>query len=114
MSKTAIVFIAAFGSLNPVLAKLGFPLAVSVAWHWGHLNVLHAIRALLEAGVLVRGATRLIEEAHRLLLWRESWRERRTSRLESGARRDKGRSRCLDAGHELAESRREWVSLGAE
>ena len=114
VSKTAIVFVAAFRSLNPVLAKLGFPLAVSVAWHWDHLDVLHAIGALLEAGVLVRGATRLIEEAHGLLLWRESWRERRTSRLESGARRHKGRSRCLDAGHKFAESRSEWVGLGAE
>ena len=114
VGKTAIVFVATFGSLNPVLAKLGFPLAVRVAWHWVHLEVLHAMRALLEAGVLVRGATRLIKEAHRLLLWRESWRERRTSRLESAGRRNKGRSRCLDAGHEFAESRLEWVSLGAE
>ena len=67
VSKSTIIFISALCCLNPVLAKLCFPLAISIAGHRHHLDVLHLVLALMKAHVLRLGHNWLIIEAHRLL-----------------------------------------------
>ena len=112
MSKTAFVFIPTLGCLDPVLAEFSFVLAIGIARH--HLNVLHAVGIGLEAHLLLLMAMRVVAEAHRLLL---AWRERlnkSAAGLESRSTWDERWGRCLDARHELGDSRFEWVSLGAE
>ena len=72
VSKTAFIFVPALSCFNPVLAKLGFVLAIWVALDWHHWSVLDAIGEGLEAHLLLLAEARLIVEAHRLLLaWRE-------------------------------------------